>query len=86
MNAFLFEHSGRFAAFPGRGNFDEDALAGDAARFVKRNETPRFFNGGAGVKGEARIDFGADAPRDVFEDGFAEIRNDAVDSEARTFV
>lgn len=55
-------------AFPGGGNFDQDAFAVDASFFVKGNEFAGFGCGGGGVEGEAGIDLSGDASGDDLED------------------
>lgn len=68
MDAFFFEDFSGFDAFPCGGDFDEDAVFGDAFFGVGCDEFFGFGDGAVGVKGEACIDFCGDAAGDDFED------------------
>ncbi len=78
VDAFFLQDFGGFDAFPGGGDFDEDALAGDAGLFVHADEVAGFVDVGLGVEGEAGVDFGGDAAGDDFEDFEAEGDDEAV--------
>ena len=78
VDAFFLEDFSGFDAFPGGGDFDEDALAGDAGFFVHADEVTGFVDVGLGVEGEAGVDFGGDAAGDDFEDFEAEGDDEAV--------
>ncbi len=83
VDAFLLEFLGGLDAFPGGGDLDEDALAGDAVLFVNGDELSGLGDGGVGVEGEAGIDLGRNAAGNDLEDFQAEEDQDAVDDRLR---
>ena len=60
-NAFTLEFGRGLDALPGRGDFDQHTLAGNALRLVERHDAPRPGHRGGGVKAQAGIDFGGHA-------------------------
>jgi hypothetical protein len=79
VDAFFFELFCGFDAFPGGGDFDEDAVALVAFGFVGADEFAGFVDGALGIEGEACVDFGGDAAGDDVEDFEAEEDEDAVE-------
>lgn len=72
VDLFVPELARGLDAFPSRGDFDEDALAGDAGFFVAGDERAGFGERAGGVEAEARIDFGGDAVGNDLENFEAE--------------
>ena len=83
MDAFLFERFRRLDAFPSRGDFDEDSVAGMAFFFVSGDELVCLGDGRGGVEGEPGIDLGGDAAGDDLEDFQTEQNQDAVEDRLR---
>jgi hypothetical protein len=54
---------GRPDAFEGRGDLDQDAVAGDAARLIGCYHGASLVHGRAGVEGKIRIDLGRHSAR-----------------------
>ena len=79
MNAFLFTDPGGLGTLPGRRDFDEDALAGDAGFFVKPDEITGLLNGPLHVEGQTRIHLGRNAAGDDFENLAAKCDKEIVD-------
>lgn len=79
VDAILLEGGGGLDAFPCGGDFDEDAIAGDAVLFVHGDELAGLGDGAGGIEGEAGVDFSGDAAGDDFEDFLSEEDEDAVD-------
>ena len=79
VDAFLLKSGGGLDAFPCGGDFDEDAIAGDAVLFVHGDELAGLGDGAGGIEREAGVDFSGDAAGDDFEDFLTEEDEDAVD-------
>ena len=83
VDAFLLEDLGGLDAFPGGGELDEDALAGDAGGLVLRDDVAGGLDGLLGVVGEAGVDLGGDAAGDDLEDLLAEGYGEGLEGEVR---
>ena len=63
MNALLLQEAGRFDALPGGGDFDQHPVNRHARALVQIDQPLGAGNGGVGVKRQAGIDLGRNAPR-----------------------
>ena len=79
MDLLSFEGFGGANPFPCRGEFDQDAAAGDACLFVEGDELFCFRDAPFCVVGEAGIDFCRDAAWDDFEDFEAEVYEELIE-------
>jgi hypothetical protein len=64
VDALLLEDLGTLNALPGGGQFNENAVAGDAGLVVQGNDGARLGDGLVGVVGEPGVNLGGDAARD----------------------
>ena len=67
VDALLLEDLGGLDAFPGGGELDENAIAGDAGLVVQGDDGARLGDGLVDVVGEAGVDLGGDAAGDDVE-------------------
>jgi hypothetical protein len=68
VDALALQFGRGLDALPGRGDLDQHAIATHALALVERHQAARARQRGGLVEGQARVDLGADATGDVFED------------------
>ena len=61
VDSLFLENFRRADSLPGRGDFDQDAIAGDAVLFVEGDELTPLLDAPFGIEGEAGVRLGRDA-------------------------
>ena len=78
-DAIFFQFARRLDAFPGGGNLDQHALAGNAGLLVQGDQPAPAGDGGVAVKAQTGIDFRRDAARHHLQNFQAEAHQHCVD-------